>query len=111
MDCRLALPDEIKGLLSAGFYSEESISSALDDFLDHEKDEFYELLSCYRLLNGAIVDDSLTVDEVELEGNNGTVSLSFYEEARLGCRDLDRTDSNFVDIRFDLTADEIILHF
>jgi len=73
MDCRLALPDEIKGLLSAGFYSEESISSALDDFLDHEKDEFYELLSCYRLLNGAIVDDSLTVDRVELEENKGTV--------------------------------------
>jgi len=112
MDCRLTLPDEIKGLLSAGFYSEQTKSSALEDFLDHEKDQFYESLDDYRRLNGAIVDDSLTVEGVELEGNGGTVSLSFYEEERSGCKDRDKpAEPNFVDIRFDLTTDKIILHF
>ena len=115
MDCSLPLPEEIKTLLSAGFYSEKTKSSALDDFLNQEKHQFYEHLYDYRVLDGTIVDDSLTVDRVELEeansSRNGTVSLSFYEEARRGCDDLDKTVNNSVDISFDLTTNDIILHF
>jgi hypothetical protein len=110
MDCHLALPNEIKGLLSAGFYSDETKSSALDDFLEDQKIELEGFIHRYVHDGATFVDDSLDLGGVELEGTQGVLSLTFYEALLLNCKDLDKMDDRWVEIRFDLTADEIILH-
>jgi len=111
MSCELELPKEIKRLLTEGFYSKETKQSALKDCLQHNEDELARFIHLYIHDGATFVYDSLDVEEVELEGTHGTVSLSFYEDLRLGCRDLDRMDDRQVDICFDLTPDKIILHF
>ena len=78
---------QIPLLWTEGFYSEETKRSALHDFLQHNEEELARFIHLYIHDGATFVDDSLDVEEVELEGTHGTVSLSFYEDLRLGCRD------------------------
>ena len=110
MDHSLSLPPKITKRLGPRVSGE--IEAAIRDFLDSEKEEFYEYLDAYRvLLGGEIVDGSLTVDHVDLEGTEGTASMSFQESSNRGCDKLDQDHFHSQGIRFRISDGELILNF
>jgi hypothetical protein len=96
----LSIPEELKDILASSAELAEK-ESAIREFLDEESQQFSKFLDAYRLLSrGVIVDGSLTVDHIGLEGVQGVVYMSFDEQEHLGCRDMIQTEEHMEEVHF-----------